>query len=446
MDREGQRQELTVSEVTRRVRRLIEGAAELAAVWVRGEASNVRLAGSGHLYFTLKDSQSQLAVAYFRFGKRRKPPADGEALLVHGDVRVYEVRGEYQLIADDLIRAGAGDLAAQFEALKRKLDAEGLFAAERKVPLPEVPRRIGVVTGIATAALQDVLNVLRRRAPYLDIVLFPASVQGEGAPPELIAALRAADQCPGIEAVLLVRGGGSLEDLWCFNDETLARTLAEVQRPVITGVGHEIDFTIVDFIADRRAPTPSAAAELVAPDAAELRTGVDAASGRLLATLQHALDGAGDELERLFDRRVVRDVLGSVEQGGQEVDDAAQRLAELAATGVQLDEEEGLGDLVARLADPLARQLDDAEHLLPRLEGDLLHGARAGYESVVAELGARERELTARDPRAPKKLGFALVWDKEGQLVRDAEQVKPGDQLRVEVREGEMDVKRLPES
>jgi len=202
----------------------------------------------------------------------------------------------------------------------------------------------------------------------------------------------------------------------------------------------------VDFIADRRAPTPSAAAELVAPDAAELRTGVDAASGRLLATLQHALDGAGDELERLFDRRVVRDVLGSVEQGGQEVDDAAQRLAELAATGVQLDEEEGLGDLVARLADPLARQLDDAEHLLPRLEGDLLHGARAGYESVVAELGARERELTARDPRAPKKLGFALVWDKEGQLVRDAEQVKPGDQLRVEVREGEMDVKRLPES
>jgi len=214
MDREGQRQELTVSEVTRRVRRLIEGAAELAAVWVRGEASNVRLAGSGHLYFTLKDSQSQLAVAYFRFGKRRKPPADGEALLVHGDVRVYEVRGEYQLIADDLIRAGAGDLAAQFEALKRKLDAEGLFAAERKVPLPEVPRRIGVVTGIATAALQDVLNVLRRRAPYLDIVLFPASVQGEGAPPELIAALRAADQCPGIEAVLLVRGGGSRRAHW----------------------------------------------------------------------------------------------------------------------------------------------------------------------------------------------------------------------------------------
>jgi exodeoxyribonuclease VII large subunit len=277
-------------------------------------------------------------------------------------------------------------------------------------------------------------------------VLFPASVQGEGAPPELIAALKAADECPGIEVILLVRGGGSLEDLWCFNDESLARALAEIERPVITGVGHEIDFTIADFIADRRAPTPSAAAELVAPDAAELRAGVDASAGRLLGVAQHALADAGEELARLFDRRVVRDVLGAVEQSGQEVDDAAQRLAELAATGVQLDEEEGLGELVARLADPLARRLADSEHLLPRLEGDLMHGARVGFERFVAEIGARERELTARDPRAPKKLGFALVWDKDGQLVRDAAEVNPGDKLRVEVREGEMDVERLPDA
>ncbi|MBN2081759.1 exodeoxyribonuclease VII large subunit, partial [bacterium] len=218
MDQPAERTELTVSELTRWIKQLIEGEPRLEHVWVRGEVSNVRLAGSGHLYFTLKDSQAQLRIAYFRYGQKRKPPADGEALMVHGDVRVYEARGEYQLIADDLIKAGVGDLAAQFEELKQKLAAEGLFDSERKVGRPRVPQQIAVVTGRATAALQDVLNVLKRRAPYLDIVLFPASVQGDGAPPELIAALKTADACPGIEVILLIRGGGSIEDLWCFND------------------------------------------------------------------------------------------------------------------------------------------------------------------------------------------------------------------------------------
>jgi len=227
-----------------------------------------------------------LKVAYFGYGRRRsKPPADGEALLVFGNVRVYEKRGEYQLVAEDIVKAGAGNLAARFEELKRKLAGEGLFSEERKVPRPAVPRCIGIVTGIATAALQDVLNVLSRRAPYASAVLFPAAVQGDAAPPELIAALNAADTCPGIEVILLVRGGGSIEDLWCFNDESLARALAEIQRPVITGVGHEIDFTIADFVADERAPTPSAAAELVCPDVADLRGALDYQAGHLLRSL-----------------------------------------------------------------------------------------------------------------------------------------------------------------
>lgn len=442
MDTAPARTELTVSEVTRHVRELIEGAAELTRIWVRGEASNVRLAGSGHLYFTLKDSQAQLRIAYFRFGKKRKPPSDGDALLVHGDVRVYEPRGEYQLIADDLIKAGLGDLAAQFEALKQKLDAEGLFSAERKVTPPRVPKRIGVVTGVATAALQDVLNVLRRRAPYLEVVLFPASVQGTGAPPELMAALEAADECSGIEVILLVRGGGSLEDLWCFNDETLARALAEIKRPVISGIGHEIDFTIADFVADRRAPTPSAAAELVAPDAAELRGGVDAGSARLLSLLKRGVDDADADLSRLFDRRVVRDVLGRLESDSQDLDLLAARLAERGAGAVMLDEERGLEEYVARLAAPLTRRLADAEHDLPRLRTDLLRTSRNAYSQQLTAVANAESKLKASDPRAPKKLGFALVWDKGGKLVRDAAAVKPGDTLRVEVREGEMDVER----
>ncbi|HEM46767.1 MAG TPA: exodeoxyribonuclease VII large subunit, partial [Alphaproteobacteria bacterium] len=287
------RAELSVSELTRLVKGLVEGEPALAQVWVRGEASNVRLISSGHLYFTLKDENAELRVAYFAYAKRRrKPPADGEALLVHGDMRVYERRGEYQLVADDLVAAGKGDLAARFEALKQKLSDEGLFAEERKLAPPAVPRRVGIVTGAATAALQDVLNVLRRRAPYAGVVLFPASVQGDSAPPEIAAALQAADACPGIEVILLIRGGGSIEDLWCFNDEKLARALAEIRRPVITGVGHEIDFTIADFAADARAPTPSGAAELVAPDRRALLEALARTAARIGATMSRELRAA----------------------------------------------------------------------------------------------------------------------------------------------------------
>ena len=378
---EEQRGELTVSQLTRYIRGQLEGDPALRGIWVRGEASNVRLAGSGHLYFTLKDDASQLPVAYFSYSKgrkRRKPPADGEALLVHGDVRVYEPRGAYQLVADDLLNVGAGDLAAQFEALKRKLHGEGLFEQERRVALPRIPRRIAVVTSLSTAALQDVLNVLRRRAPYLDAVLIHASVQGDKAPPEIIRALRAADTCPGVEAILLVRGGGSIEDLWCFNDEALARALAEIERPVITGVGHEIDFTIVDFVADQRAPTPSAAAELVAPDAAELHGGVVDAMRALLRETLTRLDGAREALARLFDRRLIRDVAGALQSAGQEVDGLGEALVGAAASATYLGEERGLEDYAQRLAEPVARRLGRAQHVLPLLSDDVLRAGRQG--------------------------------------------------------------------
>lgn len=438
--------EFTVTQVTRRIKELIDSAADLNAIWVRGEASNVRLAGSGHLYFTLKDATAQLRCAYFNFSRgKRKPPADGNAVLVHGDVRVYERGGEYQLIADDLIKAGVGDLAAQFEALKQRLADEGLFDETRKLALPVIPRRIAVVTGIATAALQDVLNILRRRAPYLSVVIFPTAVQGDSAPMEISAALRCADACPGVEAILLVRGGGSLEDLWCFNDEALARTLAGLTRAVITGVGHEIDFTIADFVADRRAPTPSAAAELAAPDASELRAGVEQLGRRLARTLALRLDTARNDTARLFDKRLLRDVVGTVEAQQQALDGVSARLVDAAIEQTQLGAAapgREYGALLERLAAPVMLRLDALRLALPRRRDDLLRGLRLNLQDAAAKLRAINAELTGRDPRAPKKLGFALVWKEDGTLVRSPAQVALGERLTLEVRDGNLHAKR----
>jgi exodeoxyribonuclease VII large subunit len=438
------RTEITVSELTRRVKDLLEGQSELAGIWVRGEASNVRLAGAGHLYFTLKDASAQLRCAYFGFGRgKRQPPADGELLLVHGDVRVYERAGEYQLVADDFVRAGVGDLAAQFEALKQRLAAEGLFDEERKAPLPFLPRRVALVTGSATAALRDVLNVLGRRAPYLEAVLFPAAVQGETAPAELIAALAAADACPEVELILLVRGGGSLEDLWCFNDETLARAIAVTQRPVITGVGHEIDFTIADFVADRRAPTPSAAAELAAPDGAQLAQQLAGLRSRLARGAGQGPDAARERLARLFDHRLLRDVAGALEERTQDLDGLAGGLAQRAAIAAGLDGAGGALPLLQQLAGPLARALAEYGYSLPRKVEALPRALRLRLGEIEAQLKAGQATLLARDPAAPKKLGFALVWDSlSGQLVRDPAQLAADAQLRIEVREGEFTARR----
>lgn len=441
--------ELSVSQLTRLIKGLLEGEARLRGIWVRGELSNIRLAGSGHLYFTLKDSGAALKCAWFGFGHaRRKTPTEGSAALVHGDVRVYERNGEYQLVADDILLGGTGDLAARFEALKAKLAAEGLFDAERKRPLPAVPRRIGIVTGLATAALQDVLNVLRRRAPYLSVVIFPASVQGETAPLELIRALAAADVCPGVEAVLLVRGGGSLEDLWCFNDEALARAIAAMERPVVSGVGHEIDFTIADFVADLRAPTPSAAAELIAPDAQELRSAADALAVRLARAAGRSVEQAGTELARLYDRRVLRDLRSALDSRAQALDSLADELAAVAAARSGLADASGVRGQDAqleRLTRPLLLRLEHYGHTLPRWTDDLLRCGRTGLGQQAGAVRDISNRLAGLDPRLPLKQGFALVWQASGALVRNAAQVAAGERLRVQVQQGEFEAERTTE-
>jgi Exodeoxyribonuclease VII large subunit (EC 3.1.11.6) len=257
-------------------------------VWVEGEVSNFRQVASGHCYFTLKDAGAELRCVMWRDRARgmRALPNNGDSVLAHGRVGVYEQRGDLQLYVDALEPLGLGWLYQEYERLKARLEAEGLFAAERKRPLPRFPRRIGVVTSPDAAALRDILNILSRRYPLAEVVLAPTLVQGEEAPPQIIAALRALNAREDIDVILLARGGGSLEELWAFNDERVARAVAASRIPVVCGVGHETDFSLADFAADRRAPTPSAAAELATPDRAELAQQVRTLRARLVRALE----------------------------------------------------------------------------------------------------------------------------------------------------------------
>ncbi|MEY2527346.1 MAG: exodeoxyribonuclease large subunit, partial [Verrucomicrobiota bacterium] len=286
---------LTVAELTRSIRGALE--TRFGAVWVQGEISNYKLHPSGHQYFTLKDQRAQIACVIFRntMPPFRQPLADGAQVQVYGNVSVFEARGQYQLSVQILQPRGLGVLQAKFEALKRKLDAEGLFAAERKRALPRFPRKIGIVTSPSGAAIRDMLNVLKRRAPWLQILINPVRVQGTGAAAEIAVAIRELatpnENWGIVDLIVVARGGGSIEDLWVFNEEIVARTIADVRVPIVSAIGHEIDFTICDFVADLRAPTPSAAAELIVPDIVDL--------GRRVAVFERSL--ARELLKRKHD-------------------------------------------------------------------------------------------------------------------------------------------------
>ena len=260
------RQILTVTKLNRLARTVLES--EVGLIWLSAEISNFVSAASGHWYFTLKDNKAQVRAAMFKNTNRtvKQRPKEGDKVLVRASVGIYEARGDYQLVIEHMESDGEGALQQAYEALKAKLNAEGLFSIDRKRPMPEVINRIGVITSSTGAALHDVLSVLKRRSPQTEVIVYPSMVQGETAPNQLINALRTANQRNEVDALLLTRGGGSLEDLWCFNNENLAREIAESQLPLISAVGHEVDFTIADFVADLRAPTPSAAAEILSQD------------------------------------------------------------------------------------------------------------------------------------------------------------------------------------
>src|SRR5213078_1947997 len=291
----------TVSELTRSIRGTLE--TRFAGVWVQGEISNYKLHPSGHQYFTLKDQRAQISCVIWRdtMLPPRQPLTDGAQVQVYGTVTVFEARGQYQLNVQIIQPRGVGLLQAKFETLKRKLEAEGLFAAERKRPLPKFPHRIGIVTSPSGAAVRDILNVLRRRAPWLQILINPVRVQGTGAAQEIAVAIRELanpnENFAPVDLIVLTRGGGSMEDLWEFNEEIVARTIADVTVPTVSAIGHEIDFTIADFVADLRAPTPSAAAELIVPDIVDLRRHMDTCARALGRELINRMRDAQQRLD-----------------------------------------------------------------------------------------------------------------------------------------------------
>jgi exodeoxyribonuclease VII large subunit len=433
---------LTIAEVTRAIRSVVEGA--FNEVWVQGEVSNYRQQASGHQYFTLKDAESQLACVLFaRPGLWRKatPLQDGMHVQAKGRITVYEARGQYQLNVSTVQAAGAGLLQAKFEALKRKLAGEGLFDAENKREIPEFPRGVGIVTSPTGAALRDMLNIFARRAPWLPVVISPARVQGEGAAAEIIAALEQVNEMAArgttpIDVIVLARGGGSIEDLWQFNDEALARAIAGSPLPVVSAIGHEIDFTIADFVADLRAPTPSAAAELVAPDTATLLRQIEQRGVALQRCLTQALSAARIRVTSLARSALFREPAQRLEQFTQRVDSA----------------EQSLGHHVARRRSELQERLAEAAaHLRQHRPDQMLAIIRGQLSALAAKAEDRfHRHLQARRERlqraadklrllAPEtilKRGYSLTTDATGRLVRSVQDAAPGAILTTTLPDG----------
>jgi exodeoxyribonuclease VII large subunit len=429
----------TVSELTADVRVALEsGFGELA---VEGELSNCRAWRTGHLYFTLKDEGAQLRAVMFRSAARllKFQPEDGQHVVARGRLGVYEAKGEYQLICDVLEPRGLGALQLAFEQLRRRLAAEGLFDPARKRALPLLPRRIGVVTSLDGAALRDILSVLSRRYPNAQVVIRPARVQGEGAADEIARALAAVTRVEGVDVVIVGRGGGSIEDLWAFNEEVVARAIASSPVPIISAVGHETDTTIADFAADLRAPTPSAAAETVVARKDEFVGRIDRQAERLRAALAGRVMGARGRVHALESRRGLARVPATIAMRGRHVAELGQagrhlladRLSRASRRLVTLDRELARNDPRRRLATSRGR----LEMSTARLDA----ATRARHARAHAAFGRLAGQLDSLSPLAVLGRGYAVCWDdSRTRIIRHAGDVTLGDQVRVTLGDGEL--------
>ena len=421
----------TVSQLTRRVKGLLEET--LGAVWVSGEISNWKSAASGHAYFTLKDENSQIDAVMFRgsLGKIRFEPENGLEILAHGRITVYERRGNYQIVLDDMQPKGLGALQLAFEKLKAKLSAEGLFDAGHKQPLPLFPRRIGIVTSPTGAAIRDMLNILGRRFANAHVLVYPARVQGKQAAPEIVEGIRALDDY-GVDVIIVGRGGGSLEDLWPFNEEIVVRAVYAARTPVISAVGHEVDFTLTDFAADLRAPTPSAAAELVVQEREALLERIQARRKRLAAALLRHTERARHRLKVAQQSPVFRRPEELVRQKRQRCDEMGMRMAD-AIDGVLHDSRMRLerAQRALGLLSPSARVGREAE----RLRTLQMRWVRAGNMVVQRERGhlmPLMAQLNALSPLAILSRGYALAWKEPAHtLVRDGADLAAGNDLEL---------------
>ena len=408
----------TVTELTRSIRGTLE--TKFAAVWVQGEISNYKQHASGHQYFTLKDQRAQISCVIWRdtMLSQRQRLADGAQVQVYGTVTVFEARGQYQLNVQILQPRGVGLLQAKFEALKRKLEAEGLFSPERKRPMPKFPRRIGIITSPSGAAIRDMLNVLSRRAPWLHVLINPVRVQGAGAAQEIAVAIREfavpSEVFAPVDVVVVTRGGGSIEDLWEFNEEIVARAIFNSAVPIVSAVGHEIDFTICDFVADLRAPTPSAAAELIVPDIIDLQRQIDCCTRALARQLlnrvrdaQQRLDHAREMLQRCLAHKI-----DSYKRGLIHI---AHTLEARNPARELMMRRNRFADLNRRLVACPGRLLENARHRFDRMEG------------ILRVLG----------PDATLRRGYSITTTERGKIIRTIAAVRPKMKIRTRVSDGE---------
>jgi len=424
----------SVSQLNNEVRELIE--ANYPAVWVEGEISNLARPASGHIYFSLKDESAQARCAMFRMANRQLKfkPENGMQVLVRARVSLYEARGDFQLIADYMEEAGDGLLRKQFEALKLKLSEEGLFDSEHKKQIPELPSQIGIITSPSGAAIRDIISVLKRRFPSIPLIIYPIPVQGDDAPPAIVKMIAKANQRNECDVLILARGGGSLEDLWAFNNEKVARAIFASKIPVVSGVGHEIDFTIADFVADVRAPTPSAAAELVSPDRNEWLSAITQMGTRLAKLISQKLSHTNQRVVWL-QKRIVHPQQ-RIERVAQRVDELEQRLqhifrirrqhyqATLSALDTRLHQcspghhvekmQMKQQTLQLRMKSTMTRQLEQQQNRLKNLS----------------------RALDAVSPLATLGRGYAIVKASDGGIVKDAKQLKLGEEISTQVKKG----------
>ena len=428
---------LSVSELNHQARHLLE--ASFMQVWVEGELSGFSRPSSGHWYFSLKDRKCQIRCAMFRgFNQRVKEiPKEGEQVRIRGKVTLYENRGDFQIIVEHIEPAGLGALQQAYEELKRKLQMEGLFDAVRKKPLPSTPRHIGVVTSPTGAAIHDILTVLARRCPAIPVTLYPTAVQGQAATADIVRAIDRAARHGLADVLIIGRGGGSLEDLWCFNEEAVARAIAACPLPTVSAVGHEVDVTIADFVADLRAPTPSAAAEKISPDQQDWLRQLREREHRLAGAASRALKRMGTQLEHLSAR--LRDPRRELMEKAQRMDDLDLRLGKSMRQRIEREKvrSEHLGQRL-RMQSP-AKRLDDNRKSVSQLSKRLTRLARQSVIQRQERLEHLAQTLNVVSPLATLGRGYAIVQQENGDIVRQASELAPGDRITARVASGHVE-------
>jgi exodeoxyribonuclease VII large subunit len=430
----------TVTDLTAAIRDLLE--TRFTEIWLEGELSNCRVWNTGHLYFTIKDANAQIKAVMWRSAIRslRFKPEDGLHVVARGRVSVYDPKGEYQIVCEHLEPQGAGALQVAFEQLKKRLSAEGLFAQERKRPLPALPRKIGIVTSLDGAAIRDIIKVISRRHPNAHLVIRPARVQGEGAAADIARGLQAIVRVPGIDVVIVGRGGGSIEDLWAFNEEAVARAIVRSPVPVISAVGHETDVTIADFVADLRAPTPSAAAEMVVAGKDEFRARIDRLAGRAAAAARRRVERMRALVHRLSGRPGLAGWPGRVALRGRHVSELTHELGR-AGRALVARRERRYHELRLELETyDLRRQIGAVRTRLTRVDGALRAATVRAHTRAEGRFRGQAARLDSLSPLAVLGRGYAVCWDDgRTRIIREADSVSEGDGVRITLHRGELE-------